>query len=236
MIRAMCTVLSAFSLSLALSLAPGSSFVGVAHAAPDAAEPTDIAGLMDELKKTYSGVKSLEAGFTQVQRSAVTGEIRAKGKVQVLQPRMARWETLGEQGSLFVTDGKTMTVYTPSMKQALVYEDMGATSGGGNVDVLALLDDISKLDEQFKVSLTIEDNGKGSYRVAAVPRTPGNYKRILLTFSRKKYELQTVVFEDQMGNETELGFTNLRLNPSIDQARFRFTPPEGTQIIENGGL
>ncbi len=224
-------------LALALAAAPGAALLGAAPAqAAEVAEPTDVASLMEALKQTYSGVKSLEAGFTQVQKSPVAGEFRAKGKVQVKQPRMARWETQGEAGSLFLTDGKTITVYTPSMKQALVYEDLGAASGGGNVDVLALLEDISKLDEQFKVSMTIGDGGKGAYEVEAVPRSPGNYKRILLTFSRKKYGLEKVVFEDQMGARTELSFAAVKLNATIGDDRFQFTPPEGTQIIQNGGL
>jgi outer membrane lipoprotein carrier protein len=227
--------LSAAGLAALLALAPA-VVPAAAQAADVAAEPTDVAGLMELLKQTYSGVTSFEASFSQVQKSAVSGEFKAKGKVQVKQPRKARWETLGETGSLFVTDGKTMTVYTPSMKQALVYEDLGAAASGGNVDVLALLEDISKLEEQFEVSMTVGGGGKGAYEVVAVPRTPGNYKRILLTFSRKKVELQKVVFEDQMGGRTELAFANLKLNADIGDDRFVFTPPPGTQIVQNGGL
>ena len=224
----------------ALGLVLGLACVPVGLVAPTTAHaeeaPKDVAGLMELLKQTYTGVKSFEASFTQVQKSAVSGEFKAKGKVQVKQPRKARWETLGEAGSLFVTDGKKMTVYTPSMKQALVYDDLGAASGGGNVDVLALLDDISKLEEQFEVSMEVANDGKGPYEVTAVPRTPGNYKRIFLTFSHKKVELEKVAFEDQMGGRTELTFSNLKLNADIGDDRFVFQPPPGTQIVENGGL
>ncbi len=230
----------ALLLAFALTAGPAALLPGVAVAAPvDAAaepDPTTVQELIGVLKRTYTGVKSLEAAFTQVQRSPVAGEVRAKGKVQVKQPRMARWETLGEQGSLFITDGKQMTVYTPAAKQALVYPDLGV-AGGGNIDVLGLLSDISKLDQHFDVKL-VEGGAPGdkkSFLVEAVPRAAGTYKKVVLVFSRKKYDLERVAFVDQMGGETELTFTNVRLNPPLDDARFQFSPPPGTQVIQNAG-
>ena len=209
--------------------------VPVAHAEPP--EIATVDDLVTALQARYKAVGSLQASFLQVQSSAIGGEVRSKGTVQVKSPRKARWETTGDQGSLFVTDGTRMSIYTPAMKQVIQMNDMSQASSG-NIDILALIEDISKLDEQFEVTMVGADDpaSKKHVVVTAVPRKPGGYKHVRLEFDRKSLDLARVVFTDSMGGTTDLSFSSLKLDAKIDDAVFEFTPPDGITVIDAGAM
>jgi outer membrane lipoprotein carrier protein len=200
------------------------------------ATPETVEGLVSALQARYQNIQTLQARFTQVQTSPVMGEVKSKGKVQVGKPRKARWETDGAQGSLFVTDGTKMSIYTPASNQVIVMNDM-SQAGSGNVDILALLEDISKLDEQFEVSMVKDDPAASTHIVVnAKPRKPGGYTSVRLEFAHKNLDLSRVVFSDSMGGTTDLRFSDLKLDARIDNDRFQFTPPEGVTVIDGGAM
>jgi len=217
--------------AVAASIAP----LSVAYAEPATISTVD--DLVTALQGRYKDIASLQAGFVQVQASAIAGDVRSKGTVQVKKPRKARWETTGDQGSLFVTNGAKMSIYTPAMKQVIQMEDMSQASSG-SVDILALLEDISKLDEQFEVSIVGADDpaAKKHIVVDAVPRKAGGYKNVRLEFDRKSLDLARVVFTDSMGGTTDLQFSGLKLDAKIDDSAFEFTPPDGVTVIDGGAM
>lgn len=198
--------------------------------------PATVDDLVTALQGRYQDTKTLQARFVQLQTSAVMGEVKSKGKVQVAKPRKARWETEGAQGSLFVTDGAKMSIYTPASNQVIQMNDMSQASSG-NVDILALLEDISKLDEQFEVTMKADDPAaKDHIVVDAKPRKPGGYSNVRLEFHRKSLDLARVVFTDSMGGTTDLRFSDLKLDAKIGDDAFQFVPPAGVTVIDGGAM
>jgi len=202
----------------------------VASASPE--EPATVEELITAVEVAYKDVKSLKADFVQVVASPVAGELKQKGKVQVEAPRKARWDVLGEQPSSFISNGERIWLYTPTMNQVMVMQDLSG-AGGSNIDLLALLDDMSKLGEQFEVQLAGGGDGKGPYRVKLAPRAAGGqYKEIELVFSRKKMLLEQLSLKNAMGDTIRMEFSSVRLNADIPDANFEFEIPEGVTVIE----
>lgn len=227
-------VKSVFSLLASLFLA-----VGLLVSTPAAAEDDvlSVEQLVTEIEATYGDVQSLRADFVQVNRSAV-GETKLKGRVEMKRARMMKWDSTKEpSGTLFVTDGTKMWIYTPSEKQVLVYNDVSA-SGGGGVP-MDLLNSLEKLDEHFTVELTDANGGKDkkSLDVKLTPKAEGgNYTEIRLLMSKKKYELKQVTLVDQFGTETEFTFSMVKLNPDLPDSEFTFTAPDGVETIVADGI
>ena len=197
-----------------------------------AEEPATVEELISAVEGTYKDVKSLKADFVQVVASPVAGELKQKGKVQVEAPRKARWDVLGEQPSSFISNGEKIWLYTPTMNQVMVMQDL-SSAGGGNIDLLALLDDMSKLDEQFDVKLVDGAGGKGPYRVQLSPKAAGSqYKEIELVFARKKFMLEQLLLKNAMGDTIRMEFSGAKLNTDIPDASFEFEIPEGVTVIE----
>ena len=204
-------------------------FLSAAAPAEPAHDPTNTTELVGALEQTYKGVTSLKADFVQVQRSAATGEVRQKGVVQLKRPRKARWEFQGADGTTFVTDGKTIWLYTPSAKQVI---ETGSASGAGGGGMGELLDSLDKLDQFFNLQLVEGQDGKRSYRVIATPKSPAQYKQLEIVVSRKSYTVEKVVVVDQMGGQTELTFSSVKLNSDVPDTAFTFSVPAGVQVIK----
>lgn len=211
--------------ALGLLLAPA-----IAAASPE--DPATVEELITAVEGTYKDVKSLKADFVQTVASPVAGELKQKGKVQVESPRKARWDVLGDQPSSFITNGERIWLYTPAMNQVMVMQDL-SSAGGGNVDLLALLDDMSKLGEQFEVQMVEGSGGKKPYRVKLAPKAEGSqYKEVELVFARKKFTLEEVVLKNAMGDTIRMDFSSVKLNVDIPDAAFQFEIPEGVTVIE----
>ena len=229
------------ALGLAVSLSPAALCpLGLLAGTPaalaqEAPEPATVAELTAAVEAAYKGVSSMKADFTQVSRSAAMGEgEKQRGRIQLMRPRSMRWDFTHPDPKLFVTDGKTMWVYTPAEKQVIISQDLGG--GDGGVD--QLLTTLESLDELFEVTLVDRQGGieKRSYVLELVPRKEGAFKSLRLELSRRKYELEKLVIVDAFDNETEMTFSNLKLNPTIAAAEFSFTVPSGIQVVRADGL
>jgi len=182
-----------------------------------------------EVKAAYAGTTSLRAEFVQVVKSKSTGkEVREKGRIELERPRKMRVEMGTPTQQLMVTDGSSMWVYSVKDKVAAQMPDLGQGSGAGVV-----LEDLSRIDEVFNVEIL---PGKNDRQVVAklTPRTPGPFASLLLTFNRKKYELDALQLTSATGDVTEMRFNGVRTNQDIPDTDFTFTPPAGVSVTKAG--
>ena len=217
----------AFILSLLLLL-PGPALA-------NSGEPETVEELVAAVESTYGDVQSLRADFVQVVRSA-GGEQKTKGRVVLKRPRLMKWDSTKEPGgTLFVSDGEKMWIYSPTDKQVLVYNDLSQAGGGLALD---LLDSLEKLDEEFQVEIASDaSKKKNAFVVKLLPKKDdAQFKEIRLVLSKKKYELQQVTIVDHFGSETEFTFSQVKLNPDIPDEEFSFTPPDGVETIDVQGI
>lgn len=229
-------LLAAAALGLALGVAPLPQALLLAPAhAQDAPEPATVQELVSAVEAVYKDVQTIKADFSQVTRSAAMGEgERQRGRIQLMRPRMMRWDFTTPEARLFVTDGKTMWVYSPAEKQVIITSDLGADDSG----VDQLLTTLENLDDLFVVKLLDRQGGaeKRSYVLELVPKKQGGFKSLRLELNRRRYELEKLVIVDAFDNETEMSFTNLKLNPTLAASEFTFTVPAGIQVVRADGM
>lgn len=202
--------------------------VPVVEAGPENPTATEVVAA---IKSTYASVSSVRADFTQVRRdAALQTEDRQKGKVTLKRPRKMRFDFTSPATKTFVTDGTTLWIYDPAQNQVIQQPDLGTDSGLG-----VLLDDLSKLDEIFSITM-LPDDAKANHTLQLVPRqSSGAFKSLQLSFSKQKYVLQDVVLVDAMNNVTEMHFTSVKFNQEVSDSEFVFVAPPGVQVIKAGG-
>lgn len=221
------------SLPLALS-APASAVAAGGAASAVEADPTNTAELVAAIEKTYGAVSSLRADFVQVSRSKATGaESRQKGRVFLKRPKKMRWDFVAPEGSTFVTDGATMWVWSQSTNQVII-SSAAANAGGG---MTQLLDDLNQLDELFVVTLVdgAGNTAKNQFVVDLVPRKESGFKKLRITFTKKKYTVEQVNLTDLFDNTVELSFSQVRMNQDIADTQFNFQIPAGASVIRADG-
>ena len=196
-------------------------------------------GTVEEIVKAvegvYGGVEALQADFVQISRSAALGdEQRQKGRVVVKRPRKMRWEFTTPDRKLVLTDGATMWIWSPADNQVIVYKDFSASGS----DVTGLLSDLNKLNELFEVQLVADEGGDRSYVLDLTPKNAdaGNFKQLRISFTKRKLLVDRVLLTDQFDNVTDLSFTQVRLDASVEDTSFEFQIPAGAEVITPEGF
>ena len=178
-----------------------------------------------ELERFSADLETLHARFEQ----AVTGtdgvtQDSSSGEVWLRRPDLFRWEYGGEFPEVVVADGANIWIYDEVLEQVTVKDQSEAAVNSP----LSLLTDIGRLDQQFEV----REAGKlEQWHLLELSPVGGeaDFERILLGLGDGKLHL--MVMEDAFGLRTEITFTEVKKNAVLDDALFRFEPPESADVI-----
>ncbi len=203
--------------------------------------------VISELEAKAAAVKTYQADMT------MTTEMMGKkmvwqGKMLFKRPRKMWMEMIMDMGAMkmkqiHVSDGRITWVYQPQMKMvtkidlervtAEMKEKMGESNSG----------DISKPFQGFQqetLSYRIKKaGGEKFYVFQGLPKIPERQK---MTFSPARMEMwlgaddglarKIIMFTEEGKEMMSQVYTNVKINVSIADSRFEFTPPEGVQVMD----
>lgn len=190
------------------------------------------------LVRQLSNIKSLSANFEQTtkatvatkapQKKGLTGQHMNqtfKGVMKVARPGKFFWETTSPSKQTIVTTGKTVWIYDPDLQQAVrqSLDDQVA-----NTPALLLSGNTSQIMNAYRV--TQPDKGKTYYTLYPKDRD-GAFQSLTISFGVNKAP-SLMILEDSLGQTTQVRFNNVKVNPTIPASTFNFTPPKGTDIID----
>ena len=190
----------------------------VARAADDAAS---------RLNQVLLGLTSMQADFAQ-QTADGKGRILQSqtGTMSVKRPGLFRWETLKPSTQLVTTNGNVLWIYDPELMQATKQQ---LDTQVGNTPALLLSGDPRKLNESFVISE--EKGGKGEQVFLLKPRAKDAlFDHLKVRF--KGTQLLQMALADSLGQQTDIRFLNVKVNPTLSNSLFDFTPPKGVDIID----
>jgi outer membrane lipoprotein carrier protein len=102
----------------------------------------------------------------------------------------------------------------------------------GNTPAALLTGDLAVLDN-FTVAKTTQTDDILWLQLVPVERD-GDFERISLGFSGNR--LVRLELKDRLGQTTRVKFTDIQLNPTLDSDEFRFTPPDGADVIDESAI
>jgi outer membrane lipoprotein carrier protein len=148
----------------------------------------------------------------------------SSGTLALEAPRQFRWETTAPYQQTIVADGAKVWVYEPDLEQVSVRNQSAAEAHSP----LTVLTDLSQLDSQFQASEGGERDGLAWLRLTSKAKEP-DFEYAELGFDAAS--LQRMRFKDQLGNVTEIRFTDWKRDPSLPAGTFKFTPPKGVDVV-----
>jgi chaperone LolA len=126
-----------------------------------------------------------------------------------------------------VADGKRVWLYDKDLAQVTV-KDQDAALGSTPALMLSSTEPLSK---NFKVSEPGERDGLAW--VELKPRDDeGSFDSVHLGLADGALKVMEMV--DNLGQRTRIEFFALERNGKIDAANFRFTPPQGVDVVGEG--
>jgi outer membrane lipoprotein carrier protein len=184
------------------------------------------AGGLDDFLAFSATTKSATARFEQqvVDRSGRTVD-RASGTLAFARPGKFRWTYEKPAKSLLVGDGTRLWLYDQDLNQVTV-KAYDRSISSTPAALLAGKEDIASV---FTLREAGEENGLAW--VAATPKekdTGFESARI----GMKGKALAAMELVDQLGGRTMITFADFKSNPALPPETFRFTPPKGTDVLD----
>lgn len=178
-----------------------------------------------ELERFAEELEGFQADFVQTVKSQ-DGRVQDQthGKVWLQSPDKLRWVYLGEFPETIVADGSNIWIYDESLQQVTVkpQTDQAADSP------LMILADVSRLDQQFQVTELGDFEDMLLLELKSLD-DESEFERILLGLDSSG--IRMMVMEDAFGQRTEVHFENMLKNSPLDPQLFKFTPPEGADLV-----
>ncbi len=149
---------------------------------------------------------------------------QSTGRFWLARPDQFRWEYQSPWPQLILTDGDRIWLYDEDLEQVtvrLVGELLARTPAG-------LLAGNTKMLDDYRISERVDE---GSLLITLIPLAGrAEFSYIELQFVDE--QLSGMRLEDQLGQLTLIEFTEVELNPSIDQGLFHFAVPAGVDVID----
>ena len=178
-----------------------------------------------ELERFTTGLDRFQAEFTQTVKSQ-DGRVQDQthGKVWLQSPDKLRWVYSGEFPETIVADGRNIWIYDVSLQQVTVK----AQSDQASDSPLMILADVSRIDQQFQVTELGDFEDMLLLELKSLD-SESEFERILLGLDSSG--IRMMAMDDAFGQRTEIHFENIIRNPPADPQLFKFTPPEGVDVV-----
>lgn len=184
---------------------------------------------LDDLQRFYSEVKSYSASFEQVVVDENLKLLEASnGEFSIQRPGKFRWHYTIPSEQLIVGDGKQVWIYDIELEQITHRKSDAAVSQTPAM----LLSGQGDLGENFILEDAGQDDGLDWVRMIPKHQDSG-FTDVRIGFSEGR--LQLLEMKDNFGQTTRMSFSNIEENLDIEEEKFKFIPPAGVDVLEEGG-
>ncbi|WGS84453.1 outer membrane lipoprotein chaperone LolA [Methylomonas sp. UP202] len=187
------------------------------------AEETPIA----RLKTFLAGSSALAADFRQVtlDKSGKPAQT-SSGKFYLSRPGKFRWNYQKPFVQEIVSNGGKVWFYDADLEQVTVKQ---LDDSLGSTPALLLTGQID-IEEKFTLQEQGEDEGMNWVKLSPKNEESG-FKYILIGLERD--QLGGMELSDNFGQLTRIYFSNIQINPKLEEALFNFKAPKGADVFEN---
>jgi outer membrane lipoprotein-sorting protein len=162
--------------------------------------------------------------YAQLQSVAVEA-VSPEGTVARLIAARANRFRLEWLGRTVVCDGQTIWNYMPERRQVIISSAARLSPPGGIEAVLTAL--------LQRTQLRLVDRMGDSLRVELIPSDSAGlgFRKAVLTLRRSRWTPVAIELTGD-GWQQRWQIRSFRANPPVTAADFRFTPPEGTEVLD----
>jgi len=216
--------------------APVSAGSGTAAAAgtptPARGGRQDANEILARVEQTAAGVRTLEADFVQTLHVPLLNTDRTStGKLYQRKPDRFLMKFTEPAGDVMVADGRHFWIYYPSSDRTQVVRTSIA-EGGEQADFQRQF--LSDATERFVATLNGVETvgGRSTYALTLVPKRNSPYKVIRIWVDREDNLVRRFEMTEENDSVRRVELRNLKVNQPVSDALFTFTPPAGTQVID----
>jgi len=216
--------------SIAISL-------GLSIAAAVSAPAQSAGDLVDRAAAEHAKMRTARVQFTQVITNPLTGNrINARGQVLRKAPGLLAITFTDPAGDKIIADGSVVWVYLPSTSPGQVLK---MNAGGSEAE---RLDPASQLLRSPRTRFNIADGGtatvggRATRVVLLTPKGRESFSRAKVWIDTKNSLVRRFEVAEPSGLVRNVTLTSIQANVTVPASAFRFTPPRGVRVIDQGQL
>jgi len=180
---------------------------------------------MSSVKAFYEQTKSVRANFHQVVTDKQGRKVQeVDGEMQLMRPNKFRWDYKKPYEQQIISDGSQVWLYDMELAQVTV-RTLDKSIGSSPA---ALLAGGAAIDQSFKLINAVRRDGLEW--VSAIPKDKeSGFSKILMGFKDNKIQEMSLV--DSFGHTTKIVFSQVEVNPHLEENSFLFKPPKGVDVV-----
>ena len=187
----------------------------------------DLEQVLKSVEQRYNRAATLEVRFEQRYLAHGRPTRVESGDLSLRKPGRMRWNYATPAGKVFVSDGKWVWFYSPAENRA---ERSQLKKADDFRAPLAFL--LGKLDFHRDFGRFEFKESAGDATVIAYAKNDRlPYTQVEFTVSPQNV-IRRLVVTGIDATVMEFQFSGERLNPPLSEALFRYTPPQGAEIVE----
>ncbi len=198
-------------------------------ALPGSAFALDSIAIVEAIQKQYDATHTFKARFVQKAYLKVLGQSQtAEGDVFIKKPGKMRWDYNSPDRQILVSDGQDLWLYLPDEKEVT---KMNVKSIYSSNTPALFLAGRGQLTKSFTIGKVTEEGGL--YIAELIPRNKTqSLSKMVLLADKKNFQIVGSRVYDNLGNKTEMIFSNITTNPTLNKNLFQFEVPKGVELID----
>lgn len=219
---------------------PSAGGAATTPAAPPTTPPAAPAGSAQEraeeilrrVERTAAGIRSLEADFVQSLTVPLLNQSQqSAGRLYQRKPDRFLMRFTQPAGDIIVADGRHFWLYYPSSDRTQVIRT-SIEQGGEQADFQREF--VSNPTARYVATLAGEESvaGRRTWMLTLVPRRESPYRLLKVWVDQEDSYIRRFEITEQNESVRRVELRNLRVNGTLSDALFSFTPPAGTQVID----
>ena len=178
-----------------------------------------------DLPATLENLHTMQADFVQVVGNKSNQKQQSVGSIVLQRPGKFRWEVRDPSPQLIIANDLNILTYDSDLKQLSRQKiDHEQT----NNPVVLLSGSIAKLQKDFIIK-RVQNASIGDCFELRPKAHDSMFQKIRLQFVQKKLTSMHIV--DNLGQQTDINFSNIKINLPVDRKVFVFVPPKGVDVI-----
>jgi outer membrane lipoprotein carrier protein len=189
-----------------------------------------VSSVARQVDQRYNGLQTLTADFTEIYQGSGMDRTES-GTLWLKKPGKMRWEYRSPEEKLFVDDGHDGWLYLPAEKQ------VRKSSMKNLNDVrspFAFLLGKTKLEKELtglSFAPDIQTWHQDDVILRGIPRGMEDTLRQVVLEITPEHAIARILMYGTDDSITEYRFSNQKENAALPDAKFRFSPPPGTEVI-----
>jgi len=190
----------------------------------------NVSSVARQVDDRYNHLQTLVADFTEIYQGSGM-ERTESGMLWLKKPGKMRWEYRSPEEKLFVDDGRDGWLYLPAERQV---RKSSMKKLNDIRSPLALLLGKTKLEKELaglSFAPDIQTWHTEDVILRGVPRGMEDTLRQVLLEITPEHAIARILLYGTDDSITEYRFSNQKENLAVPDAKFRFSPPPGTEVI-----